>query len=134
MSEEVNLSEVSNNLEEDILDWDELLGYVWELREMIHQLRVPECIPMLKAIFGSTYFQSQPHFMRRMVHGYLQTIIANMSLFQCKKMPDDMLGFLKLYVKTPEKFEIPEMTPEDRTDLVFNAVSELDQLLVDIVR
>ena len=132
MSEEVNLSEVSNNLEEDILDLDELLGNVGELREMIHQQRFPECIPKLKFIFGSKYFESQSHFMRRLVHGYLKTVIANMSLFQCKKMSDDMLNFLKLYVKTSEEIDIPEMTPEDRTELYSNAVSELDQVLVDI--
>lgn len=132
MLEEVNLTEESNNPEEDTLDLDELLEKVGEVRELIHQQRFPECTPMLKQIFGNMYFQDRSDYMRRLVHGLLKTILANMSLFQCKKMSDEMLGFLKHYIKKTEELEIPEMTPEDRTELVFDAISELDQLLVDI--
>ena len=130
MSEEVNLSEESNNPEEDVLDQDFLLEKVDEMRDLIHQQRFTECKPILVAIFENCPNHKQ--YMRRMMHGLLKTVLANMSLLQCKKLPDDMLGFLKQYVKPSEELDIPEMTPEARTKFVFGAVSELDQLLVDI--
>lgn len=130
MSEEVNLSEESNNPEEDVLDQDFLLEKVDEMRDLIHQQRFTECKPILVAIFENCPNHKQ--YMRRLMHGLLKTVLANMSLLQCKKLPDDMLGFLKQYVKPSEELHIPEMTPEARTKFVFGAVSELDQLLVDI--
>ena len=130
MSEEVNLSEESNNTEEDVLDQDFLLEKVDEMRDLIHQQRFTECKPILVAIFENCPNHKQ--YMRRLMHGLLKTVLANMSLLQCKKLPDDMLGFLKQYVKPSEELDIPEMTPEARTKFVFGAVSELDQLLVDI--
>ena len=130
MSEEVNLSEESNNPEEDVLDQDFLLEKVDEMRDLIHQQRFTECKPILVAIFEICPNHKQ--YMRRLMHGLLKTVLANMSLLQCKKLPDDMLGFLKQYVKPSEELDIPEMTPEARTKFVFGAVSELDQLLVDI--
>lgn len=130
MSEEVNLSEESNNPEEDVLDQDFLLEKVDEMRDLIHQQRFTECKPILVAIFENCPNHKQ--YMRRLMHGLLKTVLANMSLLQCKKLPDDMLGFLKQYVQPSEELDIPEMTPEARTKFVFGAVSELDQLLVDI--
>lgn len=130
MSEEVNLSEESNNPEEDVLDQDFLLEKVDEMRDLIHLQRFTECKPILVAIFENCPNHKQ--YMRRLMHGLLKTVLANMSLLQCKKLPDDMLGFLKQYVKPSEELDIPEMTPEARTKFVFGAVSELDQLLVDI--
>lgn len=130
MSEEVNLSEESNNPEEDVLDQDFLLEKVDEMRDLIHQQRFTECKPILVAIFENCPNHKQ--YMRRLMHGLLKTVLANMSLLQCKKLPDDMLGFLKQYVKPSEELDFPEMTPEARTKFVFGAVSELDQLLVDI--
>lgn len=130
MSEEVNLSEESNNPEEDVLDQDFLLEKVDEMRDLIHQQRFTECKPILVAIFENCPNHKQ--YMRRLMHGLLKTVLANMSLLQCKKLPDDMLGFLKQYVKPSEELDIPELTPEARTKFVFGAVSELDQLLVDI--
>lgn len=130
MSEEVNLSEESNNTEEDVLDQDFLLEKVDEMRDLIHQQRFTECKPILVAIFENCPNHKQ--YMRRLMHGLMKTVLANMSLLQCKKLPDDMLGFLKQYVKPSEELDIPEMTPEARTKFVFGAVSELDQLLVDI--
>ena len=130
MSEEVNMSEESNNTEEDVLDQDFLLEKVDEMRDLIHQQRFTECKPILVAIFENCPNHKQ--YMRRLMHGLLKTVLANMSLLQCKKLPDDMLGFLKQYVKPSEELDIPEMTPEARTKFVFGAVSELDQLLVDI--
>lgn len=130
MSEEVNLSEESNNPEEDVLDQDFLLEKVDEMRDLIHQQRFTECKPILVEIFENCPNHKQ--YMRRLMHGLLKTVLANMSLLQCKKLPDDMLGFLKQYVKPSEELDIPEMTPEARTKFVFGAVSELDQLLVDI--
>lgn len=130
MSEEVNLSEESNNPEEDVLDQDFLLEKVDEMRDLIHHQRFTECKPILVAIFENCPNHKQ--YMRRLMHGLLKTVLANMSLLQCKKLPDDMLGFLKQYVKPSEELDIPEMTPEARTKFVFGAVSELDQLLVDI--
>lgn len=130
MSEEVNLSEESNNPEEDVLDQNFLLEKVDEMRVLIHQQRFAECKPMLVAIFENCPNHKQ--YMRRLMHGLLTTVLANMSLLQRKKLPDDMLGILKQYVKPSEVLDIPEMTPEARTKFVFGAVSELDQLLVDI--
>lgn len=130
MSEEVNLSEESNNPEEDVLDQDFLLEKVDEMRDLIHQQRFTECKPILVEIFENCPNYKQ--YMRRLMHGLLKTVLANMSLLQCKKLPDDMLGFLKQYVKPSEELDIPEMTPEARTKFVFGAVSELDQLLEDI--
>lgn len=130
MSEEVNLSEESNNPEEDVLDQDFLLEKVDEMRDLIHQQRFAECKPMLVAIFENCPNHKQ--YMHRLMHGLLTTVLANMSLLQRKKLPDDMLGIVKQYVKPSEELDIPEMTPEARTEFVFGAVSELDQLLVDI--
>lgn len=129
MSEEVNLSEESNS-QEEVLDQDFLLEKVDEMRDLIHQQRFAECKPMLVAIFENCPNHKQ--YMRRLMHGLLTTVLANMSLFQRKKLPDDMLGILKQYVKPSEELDIPEMTPEARTKFVFGAVSELDQLLEDI--
>lgn len=129
MSEEVNLSEESNS-QEEVLDQDFLLEKVDEMRDLIHQQRFAECKPMLVAIFENCPNHKQ--YMRRLMHGLLTTVLANMSLLQRKKLPDDMLGILKQYVKPSEKLGIPEMTPEARTKFVFGAVSELDQLLEDI--
>lgn len=130
MSEEVNLSEESNSQEEEVLDQDFLLEKVDEMRDLIHQQRFAECKPMLVAIFENCPNHKQ--YMRRLMHGLLTTVLANMSLLQRKKLPDDMLGILKQYVKPSEELDIPEMTPESRTKFVFGAVSELDQLLEDI--
>lgn len=130
MSEEVNLSEESNNPKEDVLDQNFLLEKIDEMRQLIHQQRFAECKPMLVAIFENCPNHKQ--YMRRLMHGLLTTVLANMSLLQRKKLPDDMLGILKQYVKPSEELDIPEMTPEARTEFVFGAVSELDQLLVDI--
>lgn len=130
MSEEVNLSEESNNPEEDVLDQDFLLEKIDEMRDLIHQQRFAECKPMLVAIFENCPNHKQ--YMRRLMHGLLTTVLANMSLLQRKKLPDDMLGILKQYVKPSEELDIPEMAPEARTKFVFGAVSELDQLLEDI--
>lgn len=130
MSEEVNLSEESNNPEEDVLDQDFLLEKIDEMRDLIHQQRFAECRPMLVAIFENCPNHKQ--YMRRLMHGLLTTVLANMSLLQRKKLPDEMLGILKQYVKPSEELDIPEMTPEARTEFVFGAVSELDQLLEDI--
>lgn len=130
MSEEVNLSEESNNPENEAMDQKELLEVVAEIRQMIHQQRFTECKPMLVAIFKCCPNHKQ--YMPRLMHGLLKTVLANMSLLQRKKMPDEMLGFLKKYGKTTEKLGIPEMTPEARAKFFSDAVSELDQLLVDI--
>ena len=58
MSEEVNLSEESNNSKKEAnnpgnesLDQKELLEDVAEIRQMIHQQRFSECKPLLKSIF-----------------------------------------------------------------------------------
>ena len=50
MSEEVNLSEESNNPKK-VLDQDELLEKVDEMRQLIHQQRFTECKPLLEAVF-----------------------------------------------------------------------------------
>lgn len=129
MSEEVNLSEESNNPEE-VLAQKELLEDVVEIRQMIHQQRFAECNPMLFAIIKNSP-NHQP-YIHRLVQGLLSTIIASLSLFQRKKISTEMLGFLKLDAKAVKEFKIPETTPEGRAKLVSEAISELDQFLVDI--
>lgn len=129
MSEEVNLSEESNNPEE-VLAQKELLEDVVEIRQMIHQQRFAECNPMLFAIVKNSP-NHQP-YIHRLVQGLLSTVIASLSLFQRKKISTEMLGFLKLDAKAVKEFKIPETTPEGRAKLVFEAISELDQFLVDI--
>lgn len=129
MSEEVNLSEESNNPEE-VLAQKELLEDVVEIRQMIHQQRFAECNPMLFAIIKNSP-NHQP-YIHRLVQGLLSTVIASLSLFQRKKMSTEMLGFLKLDAKAVKEFKIPETTPEGRAKLVSDAISELDQFLVDI--
>lgn len=129
MSEEVNLSEESNNPEE-VLAQKELLEDVVEIRQMIHQQRFAECNPMLFAIIKNSP-NHQP-YIHRLVQGLLSTVIASLSLFQRKKISTEMLGFLKLDAKAVKEFEIPETTPEGRAKLVSDAISELDQFLVDI--
>lgn len=129
MSEEVNLSEESNNPEE-VLAQKELLEDVVEIRQMIHQQRFAECNPMLFAIIKN----SPDHlpYIHRLVQGLLSTVIASLSLFQRKKMSTEMLDLLKLDAKAIKEFKIPETTPEARAKLVSEAISELDQFLVDI--
>lgn len=129
MSEEVNLSEVSNNPEE-VLAQKELLEDVVEIRQMIHQQRFAECNPMLFAIIKNS--PNHLPYIHRLVQGLLSTVIASLSLFQRKKMSTEMLGFLKLDAKAIKEFKIPETTPEGRAKLVSDAISELDQFLVDI--
>lgn len=130
MSEEVNLSEESNNPEEDVLDQNFLLEKVDEMRDLIHQQRFAECKPMLFAILKNCP-NHQP-YMNRLGQGLLTTAVVNLSLFQRKKMPNEVLGFLKLENKAIKEFEIPEMTPEARAKYISNAISGLDQLLEDI--
>lgn len=137
MSEEVNLSEESNNSEKEAnnpenesLDQKELLEDVAEMRQLIHQQRFAECKPLLCAILKNCP-NNQP-YMNRLGQGLLTTAVVNLSLFQRKKMPDEMLGFLKLENKALKEFEIPETTPEGRAKQISYAISELDQLLVDI--
>lgn len=129
MSEEVNLSEESNNPEE-VLAQKELLEDVVEIRQMIHQQRFAECNQMLFAIIKNCP-NHQP-YIQRLVQGLLSTVIASLSLFQRKKISTEMLGFLKLDAKAVKEFKIPETTPEGRAKLVSEAISELDQFLVDI--
>lgn len=129
MSEEVNLSEESNNPEE-VLAQKELLEDVVEIRQMIHQQRFAECNQMLFAIIKNCP-NHQP-YIQRLVQGLLSTVIASLSLFQRKKMSTETLGFLKLDAKAIKEFKIPETTPETRATLVSEAISELDQFLVDI--
>lgn len=129
MSEEVNLSEESNNPEE-VLTQKELLEDVVEIRQMIHQQRFAECNLMLFAIIKNSP-NHQP-YIHRLVQGLLSTVIASLSLFQRKKISTEMLGFLKLDAKAVKEFKIPETTPEGRAKLVSDAISELDQFLVDI--
>lgn len=129
MSEEVNLSEESNNPEE-VLAQKELLEDVVEIRQMIHQQRFAECNPMLFAIIKNSP-NHQP-YIHRLVQGLLSTVIASLSLFQRKKISTEMLGFLKLDAKAVKEFKIPETTPEARAKLVSEAISELDQFLVDV--
>ena len=137
MSEEVNLSEESNNSEKEAnnpenesLDQKELLEDVAEMRQLIHQQRFAECKPLLCAILENCP-NNQP-YMNRLGQGLLTTAVVNLSLFQRKKMPDEMLGFLKLENKALREFEIPETTPEGRAKQISYVISELDQLLVDI--
>ena len=129
MSEEVNLSEESNS-QEEVLAQKELLEDVVEIRQMIHQQRFAECNPMLFAIVKNSP-NHQP-YIHRLVQGLLSTVIASLSLFQRKKISTEMLGFLKLDAKAVKEFKIPETTPEGRAKLVSEAISELDQFLVDI--
>lgn len=129
MSEAVNLSEESNNPEE-VLAQKELLEDVVEIRQMIHHQRFAECNPMLFAIIKNSP-NHQP-YIHRLVQGLLSTVIASLSLFQRKKISTEMLGFLKLDAKAVKEFKIPETTPEGRAKLVSDAISELDQFLVDI--
>lgn len=129
MSEEVNLSEESNNPEE-VLAQKELLEDVVEIRQMIHQQRFAECNPMLFAIIKNS--PNHLPYIHRLVQGLLSTVIASLSLFQRKKMSTEMLDFLKLDAKAIKEFKIPETTPEARAKLVSEAISELDQFLVDI--
>lgn len=137
MSEEVNLSEKSNNseneannLENESSDQKELLEDVAEMRQLIHQQRFAECKSMLFAIIKNCP-NHQP-YMRRLVQGLLTTVIASLSLFQRKKLPNEMLSIFKQHIKFIKEFEIPETTPEGRAKLFSDAISELDQLLVDI--
>lgn len=137
MSEEVNLSEESNNSENEAnnpenesLDQKELLEDVAEMRQLIHQQRFAECKPLLCAILKNCP-NNQP-YMNRLGQGLLTTAVVNLSLFQRKKMPDEMLGFLKLENKALKEFEIPETTPEGRAKQISYVISELDQLLVDV--
>lgn len=137
MSEEVNLSEESNNSENEAnnpenesLEQKELLEDVAEIRQMIHQQRFAECKSMLFAIIKNCP-NHQP-YMRRLVQGLLTTVIASLSLFQRKKLPNEMLSIFKQHIKFIKEFEIPETTPEGRAKLFSDAISELDQLLVDI--
>ena len=137
MSEEVNLSEESNNSENEAnnpenesLDQKELLEDVAEIRQMIHQQRFTECMPMLYAIIKNCP-NHQP-YINRLVQGLLSTVIANLSLFQRKKISNEKLGFLKLDAKAIKEFKIPETTPEAREKLVSESISKLDQFLVDV--
>lgn len=130
MSEKVNLSEESNNPEEEVFDQEELLEDIAELRQLIHQQRFAECQPILFTIFKN--WPNDLPYMRHLVQGMLTTVIASLSLFHRKKFPDEMLGFLKQYDKQAGKIEIPETTPEARVKYISDAISELDQFLVDI--
>lgn len=137
MSEEVNLSEESNNSENEAnnpenesLDQKELLEDVAEIRQLIHQQRFTECMPMLYAIIKNCP-NHQP-YINRLVQGLLSTVIANLSLFQRKKISNEKLGFLKLDAKAIKEFKIPETTPEAREKLVSESISKLDQFLVDV--
>lgn len=137
MSEEVNLSEESNNSENEAnnpenesLEQKELLEDVAEMRQLIHQQRFAECKSMLFAIIKNCPNHQQ--YMRRLVQGLLTTVIASLSLFQRKKLPNEMLSIFKQHIKFIKEFEIPETTPEGRAKLFSDAISELDQLLVDI--
>lgn len=130
MSEEVNLSEESNNPEEDVLDQDFLLEKVDEMRQLIHQQRFSECKPMLVEVF--TPFSSNKQYINRLMQSLLTSLFANMSLFQRKKIPDGVFGIPIQHNKSFEELDIPEMTPEARAKYISNAISELDQLLEDI--
>lgn len=130
MSEEVNLSEESNNPEEDVLDQDFLLEKVDEMRQLIHQQRFSECKPMLVEVF--TPFSSDKQYINRLMQNLLTSLFANMSLFQRKKIPDGVFGIPIQHNKSFEELDIPEMTPEARAKYISNAISELDQLLEDI--
>ena len=130
MSEEVNLSEESNNPEEDVLDQDLLLEKVDEMRDLIHQQRFAECKPMLVEVF--TPFSSNKQYINRLMQSLLTSLFANMSLFQRKKIPDGVFGIPIQHNKSFEELDIPEMTPETRAKYISSTISGLDQLLVDI--
>lgn len=130
MSEKVNLSEESNNPEEDVLDQDFLLEKVDEMRDLIHQQRFSECKPMLVEVF--TPFSSNKQYINRLLQSLLTSLFANMSLFQRKKIPDGVFGFPIQHNKSFEELDIPEMTPEARAKYISSTISGLDQLLVDI--
>lgn len=129
MSEEVNLSEESNNPEE-VLDQDELLEKIDEMRQLILQQRFTECKPLLVAVF--TPLPSNKQYVNRLLQSLLTALAANMSLFQRKKIPDGVFGFPLQHIKSFEELDIPEMTPETRAKYISNAISGLDQLLEDI--
>lgn len=129
MSEEVNLSEESNNPEE-VLDQDELLEKIDEMRQLIHQQRFTECKTLLVAVF--TPLPSNKQYVNRLLQSLLTALAANMSLFQRKKIPDGVFGFPLQHIKSFEKLDIPEMTPETRAKYISSAISGLDQLLEDI--
>lgn len=129
MSEEVNLSEESNNPEE-VLAQKELLEDVVEIRQMIHQQRFTECKPLLVAVF--TPLPSNKQYVNRLLQSLLTALAANMSLFQRKKIPDGVFGFPLQHIKSFEELDIPEMTPETRAKYISSAISGLDQLLEDI--
>lgn len=129
MSEEVNLSEESNNPEE-VLDQDFLLEKVDEMRDLIHQQRFTECKPLLVAVF--TPLPSNKQYVNRLLQSLLTALAANMSLFQRKKIPDGVFGFPLQHIKSFEELDIPEMTPETRAKYISSAISGLDQLLEDI--
>lgn len=129
MSEEVNLSEESNNPKK-VLDQDELLEKVDEMRQLIHQQRFTECKPLLVAVF--TPLPSNKQFVNRLLQAFLNGLAANMSLFQRKKIPDGVFGFPLQHNKSFEELDIPEMTPETRAKYISNVISQLDQLLEDI--
>lgn len=130
MSEEVNLSEESNNPEEDVLDQDFLLEKIDEMRDLIHQQRFSECKPLLVAVF--TPLPSNKQYVNRLLQSLLTALAANMSLFQRKKIPDGVFGFPLQHNKSFEELDIPEMTPETRAKYISSAISGLDQLLEDI--
>ena len=130
MSEEVNLSEESNNPEEDVLDQDFLLEKIDEMRDLIHQQRFSECKPMLVEVF--TPFSSNKQYINRLLQSLLTSLFANMSLFQRKKIPDGVFGFPIQHNKSFEELDIPEMTPEARAKYISSTISGLDQLLVDV--
>lgn len=130
MSEEVNLSEESNNPEEDVLDQDFLLEKVDEMRDLIHQQRFSECKPMLVEVF--TPFSSNKQYINRLLQSLLTSLFANMSLFQRKKIPDGVFGFPIQHNKSFEELDVPEMTPEARAKYISSTISGLDQLLVDV--
>lgn len=129
MSEEVNLSEESNNPEE-VLDQDVLLEKIDEMRQLIHQQRFTECKPLLVAVF--TPLPSNKQYVNRLLQSLLTALAANMSLFQRKKIPDGVFGFPLQHIKSFEELDIPEMTPETRAKYISSAISGLDQLLEDI--
>lgn len=130
MSEEVNLSEESNNPEEDVLDQDFLLEKVDEMRDLIHQQRFSECKQMLVEVF--TPFSSNKQYINRLMQSLLTSLFANMSLFQRKKIPDGVFGIPIQHNKSFEELDIPEMTPETRAKYISSTISGLDQLLVDV--
>lgn len=130
MSEEVNLSEESNNPEEDVLDQDELLEKIDEMRQLIHQQRFTECKQMLVEVF--TPFSSNKQYINRLMQSLLTSLFANMSLFQRKKIPDGVFGIPIQHNKSFEELDIPEMPPETRAKYISSTISGLDQLLVDV--